>query len=151
MGRSENLIQIGGEKMSQDREVEKLINKMLKEILFQKKKETAKRMEKILVELNENEFERVLKSNPIVVIDFWAEWCMPCKFYEPIFEKVAEKLSEKVVFARVNVDENPRLASMYQIMAIPTTIIFVNGKPVEKMLGLIGEGQLERTIKKYLI
>lgn len=136
--------------MEKNEEVEKLINKILKEIMSQRREKTRRKVRRMLIELNEKEFERVIKNNPVVIVDFWAEWCMPCKFYEPIFEKVAKKLGEKAIFARVNVDENPRLASMYQIMAIPTTIIFVNGKPVEKMLGLIGEGQLEKTVKKYL-
>lgn len=133
----------------EDEEIEKLINKILREIMFQKRSSPVKKVRKMLIELNENEFENVIENNPIVVVDFWAEWCMPCRFYEPIFKRVAKKLGEKALFARVNVDDNPRLASRYQIMAIPTTIIFVNGKPAEKMLGLIREEQLERIIKKY--
>jgi thioredoxin 1 len=95
--------------------------------------------------------KEILKSELPVVVDFWAEWCWPCKMVEPIFEKLAEKYKDKIKFVRVNVDEEPEISQMYGIMSIPTFIILKNGKEIDRMIGAAPKEILEKFIQQALI
>ncbi len=134
---------------NEDLEVKKLIDKMLKELISKRAKAKTS-LEKAMMRLTDENFEKALKENDVIVVDFWAEWCMPCRFYEPIFEKVARKFGGKAIFARLNVDESPLTAGRLGISAIPTTIIFVKGKPVKRIVGLVDEQMLTKAVKDVL-
>jgi len=127
-----------------DEEIEKIKEKKLKEFLrgFEKSN---------VIHLDSASLKALLKneSRPILV-DFWAEWCGPCRLLAPIFEKLSKKYSDKIVFAKVNVDECPDLAEEYGVMAVPTLILFVNGTEAERIVGLVPEKRIESLIKKYL-
>jgi len=104
-----------------------------------------------VLHLDSKSFDELIKnSDKPVVVDFWAEWCPPCLYMAPIFEEVASRLSGKAVFAKVNVDECPDLAERYGIMAIPTIIVFVGGKPVDKRIGAMDAHALEELVGKYI-
>ena len=107
--------------------------------------------ENILV-LNDENFEaEVLKSDIPVIVDFWASWCGPCRSFAPTFEKVAAQYSNKVKFAKMNVDEVTETTQRYAIKSIPTIIIFKNGDPVEtKIGGGISEKQLKAIIDEHV-
>jgi thioredoxin 1 len=107
-------------------------------------------MEKNLYHLNKENFEEIIKNNEKVVVDFWASWCMPCKMVAPIFEKIAEKYKNEIIFAKLNVDENPDIASEFGIMSIPTFLVFKNGEVVGKIVGAIPEKILEEKILEFL-
>ena len=101
--------------------------------------------------LTEKNFEQeVLKSNIPVLVDFWAEWCGPCRAIAPIVEELATELQGKLKVAKVDVDEAQDLAAGYNVMSIPTLIIFKNGKPVEEILGAMPKPQLMAKIKPHL-
>ncbi len=127
-----------------DEEIERIKEKKLKELLGGFKKGN-------IINLDPASFKSLLESEsrPILV-DFWAEWCGPCRMLAPIFEKLSEKYSDKVVFAKVDVDEHPYLAEEYGVMAVPTLILFVNGVEAERVIGLVPEKHIESLIKKYL-
>ena len=95
-------------------------------------------------------FEQSLQKHPVVVVDCWAPWCAPCRMIAPMIEELARDYAGKVVFAKLNVDENPKTASQYRIMAIPTLLIFKNGKLADQIVGVVPREILEPRIKKYL-
>jgi len=90
-----------------------------------------------IVTISENNFpQEVLKSTTPVLVDFWAEWCAPCKMIAPILDELAGEYDGKVKIAKVNVDENQVLAGQYGIRAIPTLLLFKNGEVTEQIVGL---------------
>jgi len=104
------------------------------------------------VTLNLANFEQeVLKSSDLVLVDFWAEWCGPCKMMGPILEDLAKDLANKQVkIAKCNVDENNDLAQKYEIMSIPAFKVFKNGQVVEEWVGAIAKDSLKQKIEKLL-
>ena len=88
----------------------------------------------------------VLKSTQPVVVDFWAEWCGPCRMIAPALEEIAGSLGEKVKIVKLNVDENPATASKYGIMSIPTLMLFKNGELASRQVGAAPKAKLEQWI-----
>ncbi|MEE2694827.1 MAG: thioredoxin [Pseudomonadota bacterium] len=93
--------------------------------------------------LNEENFENeVLKSQLPVIVDFWAEWCGPCKMLTPILEEVSDELKDKILIVKINLDENQELAMKYSIRSIPTLLLFNKGNLVDTKVGLLPKDQL---------
>ena len=80
-------------------------------------------------------FQEVVEHNPVVVVDFYADWCGPCKLVGPIMEKLATEYDGKAKFTKLDVDDNPAIADKFGIMSIPTLIVFKSGKPAERFVG----------------
>jgi len=94
--------------------------------------------------------EKVLKSDKPVFVDFFAEWCGPCKAAAPIVDELSEEYKDKVVVGKVNVDSNQTTAGKYGVMSIPTVIMFKGGEEVDRMSGFAGKEGYEKLIKKVL-
>jgi thioredoxin 1 len=94
--------------------------------------------------------EEVLQSEKPVLVDFWAEWCGPCRMLAPTVEAVAEQYRESACVVKLNVDENPSTAGAYGIKGIPTLILFREGKEVERVVGAISKESISRMIEKYI-
>lgn len=103
------------------------------------------------VTVTDTDFEEtVLNSELPVLVDFWADWCMPCKMIAPIVEELSQEYEGKVGFAKVDVDSNPKTAMNYGIRSIPTLLIFKGGKPVEQIVGAVPKGALVKKIDSAL-
>lgn len=95
------------------------------------------------LKLNSENFEsEVLNANETVLVDFYADWCGPCKMMAPVIEKLAEELQEKAKVGKINVDESTDIATQYDVMSIPTIIIFKNGKEVKRFIGVRDKQEL---------
>jgi thioredoxin 1 len=95
------------------------------------------------VEITKDNFEEVVLKNDLpVLVDFWATWCGPCKMISPIVEELSEELAGKAVFGKLNVDNQPELAMQFQVMSIPTLLLFKNGEIVNKKVGFMPKEKL---------
>ena len=101
--------------------------------------------------VTDDNFEKeVLTSDKPVLVDFWAEWCVPCKMVEPAFRALSEQYGMKIKFSRMNTDENPRTPTQYNIMGIPTIILFKNGKVLDQIVGAVPKSNIEKMFTKVL-
>jgi len=134
-------------------------NNELRRIKLKKMREMMKRIagqekKKVLfnkpVEVTDKTFDETIRNNQLVVVDCWAPWCGPCQMVAPIIEELAKQYAGKVLFGKLNVDENPLMAMRYGIMGIPTLLFFKNGELVDRIVGAIPKQMLEQKIKSFL-
>jgi len=104
----------------------------------------------LTVRLTEANFDSLGSSDRPMFVDFWAVWCGPCRIMDPVVEKLAAKYGDRVLFGKVNVDEEMNLSSRYQVFSIPTFMIFKNGQPMDAVIGAVGEASLERLVRSAL-
>jgi thioredoxin 1 len=94
--------------------------------------------------------EEISGANAPVLVDFWAEWCGPCKMIAPILEEIANEQGDKLRVAKLNVDENLEIARRFEVMSIPTLILFKDGEPQRRLIGAKGKGQLLQELEAFL-
>jgi len=105
-----------------------------------------------MIEITHENFEReVLKSDKLVVVDFWAPWCMPCKMMTPTVEKLADELRGKVSISKCNVDDSPDLATDLSVLNIPTLVLFKAGEEVARMVGVNSKAAIESKIQSFMV
>jgi thioredoxin 1 len=92
----------------------------------------------------------VLQSDKPVLVDFWAEWCTPCRKVAPLLEEIAGEMGDKITIVKLNIDENPETAMAYRVMSVPTLTIFKGGQPVQSVAGAKPKGDLVRLIEAAL-
>jgi len=113
-------------------------------------REEEEEEEALVLELTESNFDQVVKNCPLLVVDCWAEWCAPCKRVAPVIEELAEDYQGKITFAKLNVDYNPSAVVRYQLMSIPTLLIFKDGELVDQKVGAMPKTVLESVLVKYI-
>jgi thioredoxin 1 len=137
--------------MNFEDELEAIKHKKLAEL--QKEAATKAMMSSITepIGLTDSNFANEISKYPIMLVDFWAPWCGPCRMVSPIIEQLSREYSGKVAFGKVNVDENQRIATSFGIQSIPTLIIFRNGKAVDVMVGALPKAQIEMKLKQQIL
>lgn len=103
-----------------------------------------------VIELRDDNFDEVVNTNSLVMVDFWAEWCGPCKIIDPIIKMLAEEYAGQVIVGKVNVDLNPETASKYDIRSIPSTFFFKDGLQVDDIRGAGSRSSFQSMLDKHL-
>lgn len=105
----------------------------------------------MVAQINSDNFENeVVKNNKITIVDFFANWCGPCRKLSPLLEEVEKEFSEKIDFKKIDTDENIELAQKYQVTGLPTLLVFKNGEIVERMVGLMPKSTIITNIEKHV-
>ena len=138
-------------RMSSDDELEAIKDKKLAEL--QKEAATKAVMSSITepIVLTDSNFESEVAKYPVMLVDFWAPWCGPCRMVSPIIEQLSREYSGRVAFGKVNVDENQRIAASFGIQSIPTLMIFKGSKAVDVIIGAMPKAQIEMKLKQQLL
>ncbi|UOF94429.1 MAG: thioredoxin [Bacteroides sp.] len=105
----------------------------------------------IITVTNENFESTIMKSSKLCILDFWAEWCNPCKALSPIIDNIYKRYKDSIVLGKVNVDNNDILSERYSIQSIPTILFIKNNKVIDKEIGLVSEDILINKIDQYLL
>ena len=132
----------------EDTELEKIKKKQIDDLLQQQNHNNTIN-EIPVMELTSQNFDQEIKNNNLLLVDFWAEWCGPCKSMHPIFSRLAKKY-HNVKFGRVNVDNNQDIAMKFGVQSIPTFIMFKNGEIANTMVGAVGEPGIQMICKKFV-
>jgi len=103
------------------------------------------------ITIDDSNFDQtVLQAETPVLVDFWAAWCGPCRMVAPVVEELAEEYEGRISFAKLDVDQNPKTASKYGIMSIPTLLLFKDGKPISNIVGFKPKAELKRSLNDVL-
>jgi len=103
-----------------------------------------------LILTDQNFSEEVLKNQKPILVDFWAEWCMPCQMIDPILQEIAQEFGEKIRIGKLDVDKNPLISATFSIDAIPALILFKNGKVVQRFRGVQAKQVIEEAVKSII-
>ncbi len=134
-----------GEK--EDPELEKIKARKMQEMM-QKSKSGDEISGPITV--TDADFDKAIKEHPLMVIDCWASWCGPCRMIAPIIDELAKEHAGEIVFGKLNVDENPKTATRFSVMGIPTLLIIKNGTEVDRIVGASPKLLIENKLKRYI-
>lgn len=132
-------------KILSDPELTRILNEKAKRLAAQASEKSAP-----ILRLTRSDFDKQINGDKPVFVDFWAAWCGPCRTMEPVIERLAAKYDGKMVFGKLNVDEESELATRYDVQSIPMFMVFKKGQPVDATIGAVGEAALDRLIQKSI-
>jgi len=136
--------------LSEDKELEEIKRRMLERMMSQPPKPSLLR-EGVVNTLTDADFDQVVAvANRPLLVDFWADWCMPCKIMAPVVETMARDYAGRAYFAKINTDQNRVTATRFRVMSIPNFMLFKNGGQVDRVLGAVGRQGLEAFIRGHL-
>ena len=137
---------------NEDAEIQKIREKKLVEMIQKARAqlETTAKNEGKPILLSDASFSSEISKYPLMVVDFWAAWCGPCRTVAPIIERLAKEYAGRVAFGKPNVDENPLTAGEFDVQSIPTLLIFRNGEAIDGIIGAVPKDQIESKIKAQL-
>ena len=137
---------------NEDAEIQKIREKKLVEMIQKARAqlETTAKNEGKPILLSDASFSSEISKYPLMVVDFWAAWCGPCRTVAPIIERLAKEYAGRVAFGKLNVDENPLTAGEFDVRSIPTLLIFRNGEAIDGIIGAVPKDQIESRIKAQL-
>ena len=135
-----------------DSEIERIKEKKLVELMQRARAqlENAARNEGRPIILTDSSFSSEISKYPLMVVDFWAAWCGPCRTVAPIIEQLAKEYAGRVAFGKLNVDENPLTSGEFEVQSIPTLLVFKNGEAVDGIVGAVPRQLIEAKIKDQL-
>ena len=102
------------------------------------------------VHMTDEDFDKTVKKQPLALIDFWADWCGPCRALAPAIEELQKEYAERVFIGKLDVDKNPQMAERFQVFSIPTMIVTKDGKEVDRIVGCVPKKNIEEVLKKHL-
>ncbi|HXL50624.1 MAG TPA: thioredoxin [Candidatus Limnocylindrales bacterium] len=137
---------------NEEMEIQRIKEKKLVEMMQKARAqlETAARNDGKPILLSDVSFSSEISKYPLMVVDFWAAWCGPCRMVAPIIEQLAKEYAGRVAFGKLNVDENPLTSGEFEVQSIPTLLIFRNGEAVDGIVGAVPKYQIESRIKAHL-
>jgi len=137
-------------KNKEDEELERIKRAILQEMMRgRNSKKQGKSLSNKPMQVTDATFKEIIRNHPLVVVDCWAPWCAPCYMVAPVVEEMARDYAGRILFGKLNVDENREVATRYQIMGIPTLLVFKNGKLVDRIVGAMPRQTLEPKIIRY--
>lgn len=131
-------------------ELDEIRKKKMEELTNRYNEEPKQELIDKPVEVTDNTFDQLVQKYKLFVIDCWAQWCGPCRMVGPVVDELAKDYAGKIVFGKLNVDQNRMIPMKFQIMSIPTLMVFKDGNLVDKIIGAMPKQQLETRIKQYL-
>jgi thioredoxin 1 len=133
----------------QDEELNGIRERELRKLMQQQQKREEK-MNAKPAHVTDADFDETVCKNSLALIDFWADWCGPCRMIAPVIEELAKDYSGKVFVAKLNVDENPSTAERFQVYSIPTMLVMKDGKEVDRIVGCVPKNQIADALNKHL-
>jgi thioredoxin 1 len=135
--------------MDELEEIRKRKFEQMKEQYLKGEKNMSENLPNSPLEITDADIDNTIKKYETIVIDCWAPWCGPCRMVGPVIEELAKELSGKIVFGKLNVDENPGTSTKHQIMSIPTLLVFKNGNLVDRLVGAYPKDELKKKLENY--
>ena len=136
--------------MGEDEELERIRQKKLREMMRGNESKLTPPVTDAPLEVTDSNFGEIVKKGGLVVVDCWAAWCAPCRMIGPIIEELAKGYAGRILFGKLNVDNNREVPLEYQIMSIPTILVFKDGELVDRIIGVMPKRLLEQKIIQHL-
>jgi len=131
-------------------ELERIRARKMHELLRRQNQAAGRSMPDSPIQVTDSDFESLIQEYPLMVVDCWATWCGPCQMLAPVIDDLARDYAGKIVFGKLDVDENPRTAMNFRIMSVPTLLIIKDGKLVDQIIGAVPRDYIESKLRKHV-